>query len=238
MRRELPLLVFALVYPTLLSWVDFVVLASAGNTTNPAQQAAYVLGKLFQFVLPVAVVWWMDGRSPRPGRPRFDGMLGGLAFGLLTTAGMLLLYHTWLKGTPTFGATPDLVRQKLSEFGLTSLAAFVLFAVFLSIIHSLAEEYYWRWFVFGRLRGHISFTPAMLLSSLGFMSHHVIVLAVYLPGYFWVAVVPLSLCIAFGGAVWAWFYERTGTIWAAWLSHLVIDVAIMLIGYDMVYGVT
>jgi hypothetical protein len=32
-------------------------------------------------------------------------------------------------------------------------------------------------------------------------------------------------------------FERTRTIYAAWISHLVVDVAIMLIGYDLVYGV-
>jgi CAAX protease family protein len=97
----------------------------------------------------------------------------------------------------------------------------------------LLEEYYWRWFVFGRLRRHLAFAPAAALSSLAFMSHHVIVLSVYLPGYFWVAVVPLSLCIAAGGCMWAWLYEQTRSIYAAWLSHLLIDAAIFAIGYDL-----
>ena len=98
------------------------------------------------------------------------------------------------------------------------------------------EEYYWRWFVFGRLRRHLSFGPAAAVSSLAFMSHHVIVLYVYLPGYFWTAVVPLSLCVAVGGVVWAWLFEQTRSIYAAWLSHLLVDAGIFAIGYDLLRG--
>ena len=41
--------------------------------------------------------------------------------------------------------------------------------------------------------------------------------------------------VATGGAVWAWLYERTGSLWAAWLSHLLVDTAIMAVGYDLVF---
>jgi membrane protease YdiL (CAAX protease family) len=64
----------------------------------------------------------------------------------------------------------------------------------------------------------------------------VIVLAVYLPGYFWAAVVPLSLCIAVGGLMWAYLFEKTRSIYAAWLSHLLVDLAIFAIGYDILAG--
>ena len=57
--------------------------------------------------------------------------------------------------------------------------------------------------------------PAILLSSLAFMAHHVVVLGVYFADHFWLAAVPLALCVACGGAFWAWLYQRTGSIWAA-----------------------
>ena len=38
------------------------------------------------------------------------------------------------------------------------------------------------------------------------------------------------------GFFWAWLYEQTRSIWAAWLSHLLIDAGILLIGYDLLYG--
>ena len=70
-------------------------------------------------------------------------------------------------------------------------------------------------------------------SSLAFMAHHVFVLAYYFPGRFWIAAVPFSLGVAFGGGLWAWLYHRFQSLYAPWVSHLLADAAIMVIGYDM-----
>jgi membrane protease YdiL (CAAX protease family) len=67
------------------------------------------------------------------------------------------------------------------------------------------------------------------------MSHHVIVLSVYFPGRFWSAVVPFSLAIALGGAAWAWIYHKSGSLIGPWISHLIVDVAVMAIGYDLAF---
>ena len=72
-------------------------------------------------------------------------------------------------------------------------------ALFISVFHSLLEEYYWRWFVFGRLERSLPLAAAIGISSLAFMAHHVFVLAYYFPGRFWSAAVPFSLCVAAGG---------------------------------------
>jgi membrane protease YdiL (CAAX protease family) len=125
---------------------------------------------------------------------------------------------------------------KLREFQIATPFGFVLFGVFISVAHSLFEEYYFRWFIFGRLRKHIRLWPAVTLSAVAFMAHHVLVMAVYFPGAFNLALVvmPFALCVAVGGAVWAWLYERSESLLAPWLSHLVVDVGIMVIGYDLV----
>jgi uncharacterized protein len=44
----------------------------------------------------------------------------------------------------------------------------------------------------------------------------------------------LSAGVAVGGAFWAWLYERTGSIFGPWLSHLLIDAGIFWIGYDLI----
>jgi len=131
---------------------------------------------------------------------------------------------------------PEQVRRKIGEFGITTPLSYLLMSVFLSTIHAFLEEYYWRWFLFGRLRlGGLSFLWAAMLSSLGFMGHHVFVLNEYLPGQFWNATVPFSLGIAAGGFVWAWMFERSGSLLGPWLSHLLVDAAIMTIGYRMYF---
>jgi membrane protease YdiL (CAAX protease family) len=95
------------------------------------------------------------------------------------------------------------------------------------------EEYYWRWFVFGRLRLLVPKELAIPISSLGFAAHHVLVLALY---FGWAS--PLTwlfaLCVAIGGAIWAWLYDVSESLAAPWLSHAMVDAAIFAIGFLMI----
>jgi membrane protease YdiL (CAAX protease family) len=73
---------------------------------------------------------------------------------------------------------------------------------------------------------------AIVVSAIGFMSHHVIVLNAFFneaP----LLVGLLSAAVAAGGVFWAWLYERTGSLFGPWLSHLLIDAGIFWIGYDL-----
>jgi uncharacterized protein len=149
---------------------------------------------------------------------------------------MFALYFAALRGSPLLTQTPAKIAAKLALFHAATPARYLLLAVFLSVIHSFLEEYYWRWFVYGQLRKSVPLGPALALSSLAFMGHHVIILAVYFPGRFFSLAVPFSFCIAIGGAVWAWIYEREGNLLAPWLSHLIVDAAIFTLGYSMVFA--
>jgi membrane protease YdiL (CAAX protease family) len=231
----LPALVLAMIFPTIATLVDFVLLARGGQA-NPWQQAAYAAGLAFQVGFPVCCEWRTEGWLPRPGRPTFAGLRLGLLFGGVVALGTIGLYFFFLRDTAVFAATAGQVRHKLEEFGLASPAGFAAFAVLISVPHSLLEEYYWRWFVFGRLRGYVGVAAAMVLSGLAFMAHHVVLLWVYFPGQVWTAVVPFSLCVAAGGVAWAWLYQRTGTLNAVWLSHLLVDAGLFVVGYDLFFG--
>ena len=43
-----------------------------------------------------------------------------------------------------------------------------------------------------------------------------------------------AICVAIGGMIWAWLYDRTGSLYGPWLSHLAVDAGIFFIGWDMV----
>jgi uncharacterized protein len=105
----------------------------------------------------------------------------------------------------------------------------------LSAGHSLLEEYYWRWFLFGGLRRFMPVAAAVVLSSLAFAAHHVILLAVFFGGQA-LPTILFSVCVAVGGAAWAWIYQRSGSLLGPWLSHLMIDAGIFVVGYDLVWG--
>ena len=105
---------------------------------------------------------------------------------------------------------------------------------FTSRRNSLFEEYYYRWFVFGRMRAFMATAAAAVAERprLHGSSRHC---AGRLPAR---PVLdrrrPLSLCIAVGGGVWAWLYARTGSLYAPGSSHAIIDAAVLAIGWDLV----
>ena len=230
---EIGVLSLALVFPTILTWAYFV-----DAEPGPRMKFTYAVGKIIQFSLP-ALFWLATDRSHfRFAWPKRFGMLTGIAFGLFVALAVqiLVLYLSHFKHRPMLEELTEQVRLKVAAFGLTSPGLFLLFGAFLCIIHSGLEEFYWRLFLFGGWRKLLPLSWAIAISSIGFMAHHVVVLNEYLPGRFWTATLPFSLAIACGGAVWAWMYERYGSIYPVWVSHALVDVAIMLIGWILLFG--
>src|SRR6186997_3445754 len=110
LARDRCALLFALVFPTVVTWVYFVLLAK-----SPAawQQAAYGVGKVIQFGFPLAWVLLIERqRVLFHGPTRRDIWIGGLsgAVVLLATFG---LFHGWLKPAGHFGAAASAVREKV-----------------------------------------------------------------------------------------------------------------------------
>ena len=237
MKRQWLVLAFAMTFPSVMAWAYFVVLAAPQRSEpSDAIRFAFAAGKGVQFALPLLWVWWIDRRYPRLARPSLEGMVAGAAFGLTVGAAALLLYFMLLKGSSLLDGAPETIQAKVAEFGLTTPAAFLPFAGFLAVVHSLLEEYYWRWFVFGRLRERVRWPVALFVSSVAFMAHHVIIVATFFPGRFLTMALPLTLGVAVGGGFWAWLYDRTGSLYPAWLSHLLVDTAILTVGYAMIFG--
>ena len=221
-------LIFALVFPTILTWVYFSLL-DGGDAA--IQQVAYTVGKVVQFGLPLFWVLWVLRRRVRIGY-QGAGVLPGALFGILAGCGIYLLYRWWLLPGDSLVGPIEVMRAKVVGIGIDTQMKFALLGVGYSAVHSLLEEYYWRWFVFRQLKSLTSFGPAVMISSLGFMAHHVIVIGHYF-GYFTLVTWLFSLAVAIGGAVWAWLYHRSGSLLGPWLSHLCVDVAIFTIGYEM-----
>jgi membrane protease YdiL (CAAX protease family) len=238
-KADLAAVLFAIVFPTVSAWAyaqAFANDAAATPTASPAVQTAYTLGKVLQFAFPLLWVWGIERKRVWPGKPTLEGLKSGVGFGLAVSLAGFVLYFGILRGTSLFRDVPEALRLKMATFGIDTPARYLAFTAFLAIVHSLLEEYYWRWFVFGKLRSFVGCWMAIALSSLAFMAYHVVLLHPIFPGKFWTLVMPISLCIAVGGCVWAWLYERTGSIYAPWISHLLIDLAIFAMGYDLIFG--
>ena len=235
-RRDIPALGFAIAFPSLLTWVYLVALR--GPEDMPAEaslavRAAFGAGKAVQFGFPLVYVWFFERERLRPARPRLQGLALGLVFGLLVSFAMLALFFGGLGSSPLFAGTPEKIFRLLQEMNCATPGRYWLLATTYAIGHSLLEEYYWRWFVFGWLRRYAPVRVAIVISALGFMAHHVVLLGVYFPGRFWALAMPLSMGVAIGGAAWAWVYHRSGSLYAAWLSHGLVDAAIFVVGYAL-----
>jgi membrane protease YdiL (CAAX protease family) len=178
--------------------------------------------------------------------------------GLTIAAGIFALYFGYFRAAGTFSEAGRKMSHELSGLGVTTPAIYAGVAISYSLLHSLLEEYYWRWFVFGRLLAWSRFStchvptsktesrqaknlphtkslwPAITLSSLAFMGHHVVVLGLYF-GWTNPWMYFFALATAAGGAFWAWLYNKTGSLYAPWASHLLIDAAIFAVGYDLIH---
>ena len=221
----------AALFPSLATWLYFVVLS---QHPSAAVQAAYAAEKVLQFAFPLVWVVLIQRQKLRLARPSMAGTADGLALGGAVLLGMLLLYFCWLRPAGYLAAATVSIKAKSMALGMDSPARFILGAVLLSSIHSLLEEYYWRWFLFGGLRRFMPLAAAVILSSLAFTAHHVILLAIYF-GEWSLATIFFSLCVAVGGAAWAWIYHRSRSLLGPWLSHLLIDAGIFIVGYDLVW---
>ena len=229
-RRNFFALLFALAFPTLVTVLYFIVLS---KHPSALQLGAFGLGKVIQFAFPVAWVVWIQRARIGWIRPRSKDLAAGWILGLILLAAALALYFFVLKPAGVFDKATDVIREKVVGLGASSIPRYVALSLFYCVIHSLLEEYYWRWFVFAQLRRRTSKPIAVVISGLGFMAHHVFILAYYF-GWDSPWTYLLSLAVGVGGFIWAWMYEKTGSLYGPWASHALVDTAIFIVGYDLV----
>jgi len=214
--------------PLTASWIYFVLLP--GTTVG---SAVYAGTKLFTLVWPLIAVVIIEGRRIRPRladwRTHLRAIPLGLVSGVVLGGAILTAYGATPLGDYTLGFS-DKVRDQVTKMGI--LDHYVVFGAALAVGHSLIEEYYWRWYVFGRLTRVVSAPIAYILGSLAFAAHHFVVLSCYFS--FWGTIV-FGIGVAVGGAVWSFQYQRQRTLVGSWMSHLLVDAAIFWIGYRLVF---
>ncbi len=231
--RDVAAIIFALVLPSAITWLYFF---KAETLSAGAQLGIFNVVKVIQFAFPLAWVLVVQRQRVTLRPPHYQGVNAGLTFGSLVGAAMFALYLFVLRGSDLLIAANEQILDKVLGMGIDAVWKYAALGLFYSLVHSLLEEYYWRWFVFGQLRRIVSLGPAIAISSLGFMAHHVLVLGKFF-GFDSPAAWLFSACVAVGGAFWSWLYERTGSLLGPWLSHALVDAAIFLIGFDLVKGI-
>lgn len=196
-------------------------------------QLLYAGTKLFTVLWPALAVFLVLGH-PFPKiniawRKHLKALPLGIISGIIIVAGMFALMQTPLGEIAR--ASGDNIRQKLTGLGI--LEHYWLFSLFLAIAHSLIEEYYWRWFLFGRLRSVIPVFWAHILAGAAFASHHVVIASQFFGigwGFF------VGAAVAAGGIIWSIMYNRQRTLVGSWASHMIVDLGIEVIGHSILFG--
>ena len=224
------LLVLLMTVPTAAAVAYFILLEDSAPLV---QQIAYGTGKVVM-VLPAAWFCLVDRGRLRWSLPSPSDIRDGLTFGIIVFLGMLVIYFGLLKPSGVLDFAAPAIQQKLIGFGMVTTVRFVAFALVISLLHSALEEYYWRWFVFGKLRQKIPATWAAVIASAAFTGHHIVILGRY---FGWLNPAPwlFSLGVFLGGVIWCAMYHRSRSLYGPWISHALIDAAIFVVGYDLAF---
>lgn len=219
----------ALVVPFVASLIYFVVLSGTKFAL-----VVYTFAKIFTLLWPVVFVltsgrwrqihWSIDWK--KHGRAIPLGLLtGGIVFALT------FALYAWTPLGDYVRQSGELIRQKTEDLGV--IGFYIPFAIFLSVVHSLLEEFYWRWFVYGQLAKIWPGRLAGFVASLAFAGHHYVVVGCYFS--FWGAAV-FGTLVGVGGALWCWHYQRQKSLMGCWASHFLVDVVILAIGYQLIFN--
>ena len=227
-QRTLLLLVVVAIAPSLGT------IAALILWPGPVGGAIYALCKVVLYGVPAVIAWrtlrWSDVSTAASRGFSRSGVVFGLSTGVLV--GGIMLGGWW------GGLREALDLTRLSEVvtgnGLNERVPYLLAVIWLSLGNSLLEEFVFRWFVDTRLaRLGVRGIPIFLISAAIFTAHHILVLGAY---FDLAPTIVFSLGVFIGGFAWSWSRSRWESIVPGWISHAMVDGAIFLVGWQMLFG--
>lgn len=186
--------------------------------------------KIWGIVFPLLWVMKTNSKALRLPKFRWLEIKVGLGLGIIMFAAISLAY---------FGIgqqvidIPD-IRAKAAEVGITKPYLYLAGCVYWSFINSLVEELTWRGFVVSQCKILVPQTVAVVLAALFFTAHHS--LALYGYTHSWLIVGLGSFGVFVAGLVWAWCYNHYRSITPGYISHILADLAIAIIGYQLIFS--
>lgn len=197
---------------------------------GPFGQAVYGASKVWILLLPLAWLTLVDGKKPCVSSPRSAkgiplGVMLGVIIGSIIVGGYLLVGKQWIDA--------DAMRAVADRNGLDEKWKYLALAGYLCVVNSLLEEYVWRWFVFHHCAALMPRVAAALLSGLLFTVHHVFALGLQ---FDWRITALGSAGVCLGGVTWSWLYLRFGTVWPGWVSHIIVDIAVFMVGWKIIFA--
>ena len=186
--------------------------------------------KIWGIALPLLWVIRTSSQALRLPKFRWLEVKVGLGLGIVMFIAILLAYYSI--GQQIINL-PE-IRAKAAEVGITQPALYLAGCLYWSFVNSLIEELTWRGFVIYQLKVLVSPTLAVALAALFFTAHHS--LALYGYTHDWLIVALGSLGVFLSGIAWAWCYSNYRSIMPGYISHILADLAIAIVGYQLLFG--
>lgn len=157
---------------------------------------------------------------------------GGLGVGLLLGLGMAAVIWAAYLLFARDNIDVSNFHTKLAAVGLTSAGMYLAVSGYWTFINSLLEEYVFRFFLFRQSERLWPRGVAVLMTALFFTIHHTLALAAYVP--LWQNALA-SLGVFAASVIWSWLYARYRSIWPCYVCHVLADVAVFAIGWDVLF---
>lgn len=217
-HKKIYIILSVLLFSLAVTFIDAVV--------RPPYFSKIPIKILFFLALPmVFFVFWREEWSEFKALFRFHkkGLFISLLLGIVIF-GVILGGYFALRGVIDFsGVTSSLT----SGMGITA-DNFVWVAIYISIMNSFLEEFFFRGFGFITLKKYVSVKFAYFFSPVLFAVYHVGMLV----GMFHPAVLALLMFgLIVGGLIFNALNDKLGNIYPSWFVHMAANFAINTIGF-------
>ncbi len=178
----------------------------------------------------VPVIYLICSKSFRPKelfslKKKHVFLIVPLAVGIFA---VIMVAFFALRGFIDFSSVTDSVT---SDAGVTR-ENFIFVALYIALVNSLLEEFFFRGFCFFGLRP-FGLAFSYVASALLFSAYHV----AFMDGWLSPVIFALSLFgMALGGIIFAFLNHKTESLLPSWLVHMASNLATNLIGIIMFYS--
>lgn len=126
----------------------------------------------------------------------------------------------------------DTIRNDFSQRLEINKTMFVWASIYTIFINAFIEELFFRAYVFGRLRKQNK-VLAYVFSSLLFAIYH---LTIFMTWFNLPILLLILLGLFLGGMIFSYNFDKHNSIVAAFIVHVAADVAVVVIGYMVIFN--
>lgn len=205
------------------------VIASLYVAPGTVGNTVFTIMKVWAVIFPL--LWTVRINHQQLRLPKFkrQEIKVGLGLGIIMFAVIGLAY---------FGVGQQVIdvasiKLKAAEVGIVNPSWYLAGCFYWSFVNSLIEECIWRGFAVSQCKIFVPPIAAVLIAAFLFTIHHSIALYGYTHN--WLIVALGSLGVFLAGTIWAWCYSHYQSIIPGYISHILADIAIALIGYQLLF---